>query len=405
MRELSAIDALSVYEDALRGAPEGAGALHAVGDDGSRRRLPLGRWLGTPDAAEQTVLERAVGPVLDIGCGVGRHVVALRQQGVRAVGVEISPVATAIARERGAEVIQASAFEHPTTSEWKTILLLDGNIGIGGDATRLLRRAAALLVPDGTVLVELEEPAGAPRAQRVRLEGARSASTWIPWHFVGCEEIDGLAAAADFEVVDRWSAGEPLVRAAAPRRDGVPRRRADRRAVAGRRSASPRPRRRGAAARGPSCWSRCSSAAGAAHPRGRAGGEGGGARLGRPGAAAGRLPAARALDLGGARGARPRRGAPGAIRLHRAHRVPPGGLRRRDLRPALATRVALNVFRGGPGALDQPFVVGRSGRGPHRVAARALLPRRRRRPLPLPLHRDQPRTSRSRRRGTRRACC
>jgi SAM-dependent methyltransferase len=208
VRELTAIDALTVYEDALLGAPEGTGALHAVGDDGSRRRLPLGRWMGTPDAVEETVLARATGPVLDLGCGVGRHVIALTRRGVRAVGVEISPVAATIAREGGAEVIQASAFEQPTTSEWRTILLLDGNIGIGGDATRLLRRTAALLLPGGSVLVELEAPASTPRAQRVRLEGARAASSWIPWHFVGCEEIDRLAAASGFESVDRWPAGD-----------------------------------------------------------------------------------------------------------------------------------------------------------------------------------------------------
>jgi SAM-dependent methyltransferase len=208
VRELTAIDALTVYEDALLAAPEGAGALHAVGEDGSRRPLPIGRWLGTPDATEETVLERAVGPVLDIGCGVGRHVVALRGRGIRAVGVEISSVAAAIARERGAEVIEASAFEHPTTSEWRTILLLDGNIGIGGDATRLLRRAAALLAPGGAVLVELDEPAGAPRAQRVRLEGARAASHWIPWHFVDYDEIGALAASSGFDVAERWRAGD-----------------------------------------------------------------------------------------------------------------------------------------------------------------------------------------------------
>jgi SAM-dependent methyltransferase len=207
VRELSTIDALTVYEDALLAAPEGAGALHAVGEDGSRRPLPLGRWLGTPDAAEETVLERAVGPVLDIGCGVGRHVVALRGRGVRAVGVEISSVAVAIARERGAEVIEASAFEHPTTSEWRTILLLDGNIGIGGDAVRLLRRCNSLLTPGGGVLVELEPPATAPSAQRVRLEGTRAASGWIPWHFVDFEEIDRIAGAAGFGVAERWQDG------------------------------------------------------------------------------------------------------------------------------------------------------------------------------------------------------
>jgi SAM-dependent methyltransferase len=162
--------------------------------------------MGTPDAAEETVLERAVGPVLDIGCGVGRHVVALRARGVRAVGVEISSVAVAIARERGAEVIEASAFEHPTTSEWRSILLLDGNIGIGGDAVRLLRRCDRLLAPGGAVLVELEPPATAPRAQRVRLEGARAASDWIPWHFVDFQEIDRLASAAGFAVAERWQA-------------------------------------------------------------------------------------------------------------------------------------------------------------------------------------------------------
>jgi SAM-dependent methyltransferase len=207
VRELSAIDALTVYEGALR-APEGAGGLHAVGEDGSRRRLPIARWLGTPDAAEEAVLGRAVGPVLDIGCGVGRHVAALRRRGVRATGVEISPVAAAIARERGAEVIVGSVFERPTTMDWQTALLLDGNIGIGGDAGRLLRRTAALLAPSGRVLVELEPPAGACRARRVRLEGERAVSHWMPWHFVAAGEIDDLAAAAGLAVHERWQAGD-----------------------------------------------------------------------------------------------------------------------------------------------------------------------------------------------------
>jgi SAM-dependent methyltransferase len=208
VREVGPVDALALYEGALLGAPEGAGGLHAVGEDGSRRRLPIGRWLGTPDAVEETVLARAVGPVLDIGCGVGRHVVALRRRGVRAVGIEVSAVAVAIARERGAEVIEGSIFAESPTAAWETALLLDGNIGIGGDAARLLRRAAALLAPSGRVLVELEAPAGAPRTRRVRLEGERAVSHWMPWHFVGVEEIDGLAAGAGLVVRERWRAGD-----------------------------------------------------------------------------------------------------------------------------------------------------------------------------------------------------
>jgi hypothetical protein len=54
----------------------------------------------------------------------------------------------------------------------------------------------------------------------------------------------------------------------------------------------------------------------------------------------------------------------GAVRLHRAEAaVGPLGFAAATFVLALATRVALNVFRGGPGALDQPFVVGRAGEG------------------------------------------
>jgi hypothetical protein len=54
----------------------------------------------------------------------------------------------------------------------------------------------------------------------------------------------------------------------------------------------------------------------------------------------------------------------GAIRLARSGTaVGPAGFAAAAFALALVTRLALNVFRGGPGALDQPFVVGRAGEG------------------------------------------
>lgn len=54
----------------------------------------------------------------------------------------------------------------------------------------------------------------------------------------------------------------------------------------------------------------------------------------------------------------------GAIRLHRSDTaVGPAGFAAATFVLTLATRLALNVFRGGPGALDQVFVVGRRGEG------------------------------------------
>ncbi|MBA3867173.1 MAG: methyltransferase domain-containing protein [Solirubrobacterales bacterium] len=178
--------------------------FHAVGDDGSRRRLPLERWLRAPEAGEWELLSRAVGPVLDVGCGAGRHVVALRRAGVEAVGIEVSRHATTIARERGGVVIEGSIFEARLPSIWNTALLLDGNIGIGGDPAGLLRRVAGLLRIGGAALVELEPPATVSRTSRVRLESACEVSTWIPWTFVASDEIGTIAGAAGLTLDELW---------------------------------------------------------------------------------------------------------------------------------------------------------------------------------------------------------
>jgi SAM-dependent methyltransferase len=206
MLELTPPSALALYEHALLGESGGeACGLDAVGDDGSRRPLPLRRWLRHPEPAEEELLERAIGPVLDVGCGAGRHVAALRSRGIEAVGIELSPRAAALARERGAEVIEGSIFELTLTRRWATALLLDGNIGIGGDPAALLQRLGRLLLPGGSVLAELEPPQTPARLRRVRLEGAAHRSDWIPWSLVPADQIGEIADRAGLRVVDSWS--------------------------------------------------------------------------------------------------------------------------------------------------------------------------------------------------------
>ncbi|MEZ5077672.1 MAG: methyltransferase domain-containing protein [Solirubrobacterales bacterium] len=214
MPELTLRTAMQLYETGLQsGAAGGAPPrCHAVGEDGSRRRLPLERWLRNAAAEEELLLSELHGPVLDVGCGAGRHLVALRELGVAATGVEISPAAAAIARGRGAEVIEGSIFELALTGSWAAALLLDGNIGIGGDPGGLLGRVAALLRPGGLMLVELEPPAAQTRRLRLRLETATEVSDWIPWAWVGADAIESLAGAAGLraealrQIGGRWFA-------------------------------------------------------------------------------------------------------------------------------------------------------------------------------------------------------
>ena len=179
---------------AAGGAPAD-GRIRIAG--GGAQKLPLRRWLAPVDAADRAVLAHAVGPVLDIGCGPGRHLAALAAVGGDGLGLDLSPVAVRIARARGAEAILRSVFaDVPRAGTWQTALLLDGNVGIGGAPAALLARARALIAPGGAVLVETGPPGSPTRRLRVRLESADSISPWFGWATVGADGIAPLARAA-----------------------------------------------------------------------------------------------------------------------------------------------------------------------------------------------------------------
>ena len=180
---------------------------------GGTRKLPLRRWLGPVDGADLAILAHAAGPVLDIGCGPGRHLAALAAAGHEGLGLDLSPVAVRLARARGAEAILRDVFaDVPRTGRWRTALLLDGNIGIGGAPAALLARARELVARGGVVLVETGAPGAPTRRLRVRLETRAVVSPWFGWAVVGADGIAasaraaGLRPAAAFEAGGRWFA-------------------------------------------------------------------------------------------------------------------------------------------------------------------------------------------------------
>jgi SAM-dependent methyltransferase len=199
------ISALDVYAMALG---DGSHPLLTRRSTGQARPAAIGRWVGPIGAVDQRALARVRGPVLDIGCGPGRHVRALARRGVLALGVDVSPAAVTLARRRGALVLQASVFEHlPGAGRWQAALLLDGNIGIGARPAQLLGRVAALLAPDGQVLVELAPPGCGVVIHRLRLEHAHARSAWFEWATVAVEAIGEPAAAARLVMAESWCDG------------------------------------------------------------------------------------------------------------------------------------------------------------------------------------------------------
>ena len=123
--------------------------------DGHLVPLDVARWSGPVDRADESLLSRATGAVLDVGCGPGRLTAALHRRGVDVMGLELIDELPVLAREAGAPLVVGDVFGAvPRAGGWDSVLLADGNVGIGGDAATLLRRTAALVAPTGRVLVE-----------------------------------------------------------------------------------------------------------------------------------------------------------------------------------------------------------------------------------------------------------
>lgn len=176
--------------------------------DGSAVPMNLNGWLGATTAEDEDLLDQVEGPVLDVGCGPGRHVLALTARGVVAMGVDASPHAVQIALSRGVPVLRRSVFDPlPGTGRWGTVLILDGSIGIGGDPAALLARARDLLRWRGSAIVEIGPPGASSRTLTARLEADGGHSEWFPWAMVSADAIPGLAGRCGLAPTGLWSGG------------------------------------------------------------------------------------------------------------------------------------------------------------------------------------------------------
>lgn len=169
--------------------------------------VDLERWSAAVDDTDLLAVARCEGPVLDIGCGPGRIVSALAERGVAALGVDVSEVAVGLTSRRGASVLRRDVADHvPGEGRWGTAVLMDGNIGIGGDPGRLLGRCAELVMPGGLVLVEVDalDPSADERSE-LELIDSLGRRTVMPWAHVGAAACAVLGAAHGLVPVEEWS--------------------------------------------------------------------------------------------------------------------------------------------------------------------------------------------------------
>ncbi|PXW31854.1 UNVERIFIED_CONTAM: hypothetical protein DES50_104263 [Williamsia faeni] len=167
--------------------------------NGTRDHLRVDRWLGTSLAGADSEFDRQVadkcrGPTVDLGCGPGRLVHRLIANGIAALGVDHSDQAVAMTRAQGGVAIRRCLFDRlPGEGRWRHVLLLDGNIGIGGDPDRVARRACELVAAGGSIIVEIDSGLTGLWRGAARVETSTTHGEWFPWARVGIDYATELA--------------------------------------------------------------------------------------------------------------------------------------------------------------------------------------------------------------------
>ncbi|MFD6415329.1 class I SAM-dependent methyltransferase [Streptomyces sp. NPDC060194] len=193
------------YTEALR---RGRGPLFLRCGDGQVLPLDVERWCAAPDTADLSVLRRCRGSVLDIGCGPGRLVASLAARGHRVLGIDVSDAAVARTLGLGGTALLRSVFEPlPGEGRWETALLVDGNLGIGGDPGALLARIAEVLAPGGLLIAETSS-LDVDERMEVRIEDGEGAPGAVfPWARLGAPALHRYAGGRDWRPVAQWTAG------------------------------------------------------------------------------------------------------------------------------------------------------------------------------------------------------
>jgi SAM-dependent methyltransferase len=193
------------YATALRA---GRGPLFLRRTDGWLLPLEVERWCARADPVDLDVLDRCEGTVLDVGCGPGRLVAELAARGCTVLGIDVSETAVESTVRLGGQALRRSVFEPlPGEGRWDTVLLMDGNVGIGGDPRTLLDRVTGLLAPGGLLIAETAPADVDERAEVQVVDITLAPGGAFPWARLGTPALLRYADRARWSAVRQWTAG------------------------------------------------------------------------------------------------------------------------------------------------------------------------------------------------------
>ncbi|MFQ5986287.1 MAG: methyltransferase domain-containing protein [Thermoplasmata archaeon] len=172
---------------------------------------------------EQRAMRYARGGVLDIGVGAGRHALYLQDQGLGVTGVDISPRALRVARERGLRRTEAAAVTQLSRrlGTFDTLMMMGNNFGLFANPRRmrwLLRRFAGMTTEAARIIAETRDVYQTERPEhleyhawnrrrgrmsgqvRIRVRYRKYATPWFDYLMVSREELQALLAGTAWQV-------------------------------------------------------------------------------------------------------------------------------------------------------------------------------------------------------------
>ena len=112
---------------------------------------------------EKKAIRFAKGKVLDVGCGAGRVALYLQDKGFDVLGIDNSPLAVKVCKERGVKKVKLMSITQLSCpmGPFDTIVLYGNNAGLFSNPKRakwLLKRFCKITTPDARIIAGTVDP-------------------------------------------------------------------------------------------------------------------------------------------------------------------------------------------------------------------------------------------------------
>ncbi|UCE10276.1 MAG: class I SAM-dependent methyltransferase [Candidatus Thorarchaeota archaeon] len=168
----------------MRDAYEGRDSTHILErDDGYSHDSSGAQYVASFDEwnpHEKLAIARAKGRVLDVGCGAGRVALYLIELGHEVIGIDVSPGALEVCKERGfgsVHLMSAETIDFPDET-FDTVVLYGNNFGFLGFPNRvidMLKQLHRVAKRDGIVLAATRNPLMTEKPEHLALHARNRA--------------------------------------------------------------------------------------------------------------------------------------------------------------------------------------------------------------------------------------